>query len=63
MKPTLKANIDLEKLKEMCQDYIDELDEPDVCEDVVGEQEHYIFEEALRALFGEDVFNWVNTKL
>ena len=55
-KPTLVENLKLGNLKETCQAYLDN-PEPD------GDFEHYIFEEAMQAFFGRDVFDYINGRL
>jgi len=58
-KPIIKANIDLDALKRTCQSYIDSLDVKGWADE---DYHHYIFEEAMTALFGPDIFKWVNAK-
>lgn len=47
-------------LIEACQDYLDYIDSPEYHEDGVDDYEHAIFEAALQAVFGRDVFDFVN---
>lgn len=44
----------------LCQDYINQLAEEGW---VNGNLDHYIFEAAMEAVFGKDVWNWINEKL
>jgi len=56
-KPKMKEDIDFEPLKKECQDYIDNIQEYSGREMDV---EHTIFEIALEAIFGNEVFDFVN---
>lgn len=59
-KPKLLEKPDLIQLISTCQGYIDEADkEGRVDEDMT----QYIFEAAMQALYGKDVFKWINKKL
>jgi len=46
-------------LRQLCVDYIERFDSYKHDDDI----EHYIFEEALKMIYGKDIFNWVNQKL
>lgn len=61
--PEIKKDIDLEKVLEACKEYIDFLDSEDYHEDGIDNYEHNIFEKSLEAIYGEDVFDWVNEKI
>ena len=62
-KPTLlnKEQIDLTDLKQICQDYINYIDND---EEYSGDNDYstYIFETAMQALLGKDVFEYVNER-
>jgi hypothetical protein len=62
-KPEMVAYSDFphEGLRSLCQSYIDELakEEGYVDEDL----EHYIFEAAMEACFGKDVWKWINARM
>ena len=47
-------------LKRACQRYIDEVAE--LGGKVDDDYPHYIFEEAVQALFGPEVFKWINKR-
>lgn len=49
---------DYSKLEICCENYLDEVSNP-----WVKELGHYIFEEALIALYGNDIFDFINSKL
>ena len=59
-KPKLLQTPHLTGLINTCQIYIDDASEHGrVDEDTA----HYVFEEAMKALYGKDVFTWINKKL
>lgn len=60
-KPEQLNVVDLVKLRELCQSYIDYLDSEDYSED--NDYDHYIFEEAMNALYGPSVWGYVNSKM
>lgn len=47
-------------LRTLCQDYIDTLSKNQFIDD---EEDHYIFEAAMEAIFGKNVWEYVNHKL
>ena len=58
-KPKQLENVDLAKLRTICQDYIDFIDnDKEYCED--NDYDHQIFETAMETIFGEDVWKFVN---
>ena len=56
-KPKQVESPDWTPLREICQEYIDCLDSKEYCDD---DFDHYIYEVALRVLFGKNIFNWIN---
>ena len=59
-KPKQLVSQDFSKLKEICQDYIDDL----ANKGYVDEDHPYdIFETAMNCIFGSDVWQWVNRRL
>ena len=58
-RPNIKKDIDLSRLIEVAENFMDEVDIREVSEDT----EHYIFEKAMVALYGEDVWTYVNEKI
>ena len=60
-KPTQLKETDLSKLREVCQNYIDFIDnDSEYHED--NDFSNYIFEQALEVIYGEDVWNFVNNR-
>ena len=58
-KPKLiTENVDLSGLIMTCQEYIDCLHNDNYCDR--EDSEHYIYEEALKALYGKSIFDWIN---
>jgi len=57
-KPTQLKEPDFEELKKQCQAYIDYVASDDYHED--NDRDHYIFEEAMEAVFGKDVWKFIN---
>lgn len=55
------ANLD--RLRGACQEYLDFLDSDNYNEDGLGNMEHNIFEAAMEAFHGEDVWETVNSKI
>ena len=53
----LEKKIDLVRLKGVCQAHIDALANGEYESD---DTEHYIYEEAMNALFGKGVWKWIN---
>lgn len=54
---------DLRKLEALVQYYIDDLDNGEMHEDDQQDREHYIFEAAMEAFYGRNVWKWINSKL
>lgn len=60
-KPKKLKNIDLSKLIEICESYIEFIDnDKEYTED--NDFDHYIFETALEAIYGDDVWEFVNNR-
>jgi hypothetical protein len=58
--PTQLDVIDVEPLRKVCEKYIDYLKTNNCCDDT--DLDRYIFETALEAVYGNDIWNWVNCK-
>lgn len=54
----ITEGIDLAELVITCQEYIDNLFKGEYFDR--DDYQHYIYEEALKALYGKDIFNWIN---
>lgn len=59
-KPIQLKNINVKPLKEICQNYINDLEKNAYVDE---DYEHYIFEIAMECIFGEDVWKWINKKV
>lgn len=51
---------DLNGLRKICVEYLEFLDAEDYHEDCVGDYIHFIYEAALEALYGEEVWQFTN---
>lgn len=60
-KPELLLNPDFTKVIQLCNDYIIALNEGE--ETVDSDFPHYIYEEALEACFGKNIWGWINERL
>ena len=60
-KPKQLETIDLEMLRNICQEYIDFVDNDDVYYND-NDYDHYIFETALTTIFGNDIFEYINKR-
>jgi|AntRauTorckE6833_2_1112554.scaffolds.fasta_scaffold00137_34 hypothetical protein len=49
---------DLQKLNEICEEYLKFVVSPEYYED--NDYDHYIFEKALKTVYGDDIFNFIN---
>jgi len=58
-KPTKLENIEIDTLVQLCQDRIDEIADGD---DVDSDLPHYIYEAAMEAVFGNNVWSWINER-
>jgi len=59
-KPGLLDSPDLSNLQKLCQGYIDKLARGEYCDE---DYDHWVYEEALTTLFGEDVWDWIRNQL
>ena len=55
-KPKQLGTFNLEPLRKICQEYVDQLDKDHYVDD---DLEHYIFEIAIETVFGENIWHWV----
>ena len=60
-KPQQKQEINIDELKAECQEYMDRL-EKGMSEDAQSKYPHWIFEKAIEAFYGEEVWDWVIEK-
>ena len=61
IKPTQLKETDLSELREVCQNYIDFIDN-DVEYHEDNDFSNYIFEQALEVIYGKDIWNFVNNR-
>ncbi|GAF82905.1 unnamed protein product [marine sediment metagenome] len=59
-KPKAIASPDFRHLKKTCQHYVDALAGEEFTN---GDWKQYIYEAAIVAIFGKDVWDWINSKL
>ena len=57
-KPEQILSPDLEPLRSICRDYINDLSENGYVDE---DHAHYIFEIAMTTIYGENVWNFINT--
>ena len=53
--------INLQELKDTCQYYIDFIDNNEIYHED-NDNAHYVFEKAMEALFGKDVWSFINNR-
>jgi len=59
--PQQLKEVNLDELKKICQEYIDFVNnDEEYHED--NDYKHYIFETAMKSVFGEDVFDYINSR-
>ncbi|MCP4990913.1 MAG: hypothetical protein GY928_34180 [Colwellia sp.] len=56
-KPQQLTEIDIAPLREVCQQYIDDLEEHGYADE---DFDYYIYEAAITMFFGKDVWQWIN---
>jgi len=59
--PRILEKPDFRKLKSMCQEHIYLYVSGTISED--DDSGHYIYEEVLKTLYGEKIFDWINKKI
>lgn len=62
-KPAVRRNPDINALIEACKEYIEWLDSDDYHEDRSSDYENEIFEQALFAVYGPKVFDWISERM
>ncbi len=62
MKPIVIKDPSLKNLIDACQDYIDLIETGFSCDDILDDYKQFIFEEAMEAIFGKKVFDWINMR-
>lgn len=60
-KPKQLENVNIQKLREICQEFIDYLDnDRDYDED--HDYDNFIFERAMEVIFGEAIWDYINER-
>ena len=57
------VDIDFTTVFSKCELYLNDLDNGVVCEDQHDDYEYYICQAVMRALYGEEVFNFINSTI
>jgi hypothetical protein len=63
MKPEQLSNPNFSALTDQCQWYLDLITNDPEAENQISNATHYIFESAMEAVFGKDVWKYVNEVL
>jgi hypothetical protein len=62
-KPKQKTVINLKELEKSCQEYLDFIDnDEDYNEDELDDYKQFVFERAMEAVFGNEVWEFVNNR-
>ena len=59
-KPKMLEVPNINLIRQSVQEYIDYVDSAEYCED--NDREHYIFEDAIVAFYGNKIWKWHNSK-
>lgn len=59
--PAPLENPDFSSVIELCKNQILEMTKADYCED--NDSDHYIYEAAMQAIYGKDVWEWINKQI
>jgi hypothetical protein len=62
-KPEQLQQFNLDELLLQCEQYMNDIESGELHEDGQSDLQHYIFEAAMKAFYGPDVFDWINSKL
>lgn len=60
-KPVVQKEINIQPLKSICQEYIDFVASEEHHED--NDFKNHIFEKAMITIYGENVFDWINSRI
>jgi len=55
-----QGDVNIVELRRACKSYIDFINSNDYDDD---DHQYYIFEEAMKALYGDNIFDWVNKNI
>lgn len=59
-KPTPIEKPDFDRILASAEKHIEYLASDDYCDD--NEEEHYIYEDVMEAIYGKDVWDWINNR-
>lgn len=59
-RPIPNKNIDVEFIIEAAEEIIDFYESDDFHEDRISDYHHYLVEEIMKHVYGEDVYDWIN---
>ncbi len=59
-RPTPNKNLDIEKIIESTEEILDFYESEDFHEDRTSDYKHYLVEEIMQLVYGEDVYDWIN---
>ena len=62
-RPLRKSNVDIKLLVQSCEDFIDFLDSDEYHEDKIENYENDIFVQTMEAIYGKEVFNFINNRI
>jgi hypothetical protein len=62
-RPLRHRNVDITLLVQSCEDFIDFLEADDYHEDKIENYVNDIFGKAMSAIYGKDIFNYINSKI
>lgn len=62
-RPLRKSKINIEELVQSCEEFLSFLDGDEYCEDRVVNYENDVFEKVMEAIYGKEVFNFINNKI
>lgn len=59
-RPTPNKNLDIKKIIESTEEILDFYESEDFHEDRTSDYNHYLVEEIMQLVYGEDVYDWIN---
>lgn len=62
-RPIRKSEVDITLLIQSCEDFIDFLDSDEYHEDKIENYENDIFVQTMQAIYGKEVFNFINYRI
>ena len=62
-RPLRKSKINIEELVQSCEEFLSFLDGDEYHEDRIVNYENDVFEKVMEAIYGKEVFNFINSKI